>query len=91
MMRLMIVTAVGLLLGQSTAVAGEVADKCEAAMTSVGAPNAATGCACFDDALSDTERADYMAMDLALWASAATETMKAAAATCFPDSNTNAS
>ncbi|MEM9284971.1 MAG: hypothetical protein AAGA39_03715 [Pseudomonadota bacterium] len=91
MMRLILGLMVGVGAAISIAAAGEVADKCEAAMTSVGAPNAAAGCACFDEALSDAERADYMAMDLATWASAASEPMKQAAAACFPDSNTNAS
>ncbi|MEM6912629.1 MAG: hypothetical protein AAF511_01485 [Pseudomonadota bacterium] len=89
MKRLIFVAAIGAGLSLSAAMAGDVATKCEAAMTAVGATGAEAGCACFDEALGEQERADYMAMDLATWASSASDPMKQAAATCFPTDNTN--
>ncbi|MEO1043305.1 MAG: hypothetical protein AAFX52_13565 [Pseudomonadota bacterium] len=89
MMRSIFMVTIGAGLSVSAALAGDVASKCEAAMTAIGALGASDGCACFDEALTEQESAAYISMDLADWADAATEPMKQAAATCFPTDNTN--
>ena len=73
----------------SAAAAGDVADKCGEAVASMEIPDAADRCSCFEAALSDDEKSVYMAMDVATWAESASDSMKEAAATCFPDNNTN--
>ena len=87
-----ILTGASMILGASAmlpAVAGEVAEKCSAAMDSIGAPNVETGCACFEEAMDDELASEYLALDLSDWNALASEGLKKTAAQCFPESNTN--
>lgn len=58
--------------------------KCVEAMTALSAENVEAGCACFIAALSETEIAEYQALDLSKWEDEASDELKEAGEACFP-------
>lgn len=67
------------------AYAGEVAERCDAIVTEMGAEDANGGCVCFEDSISEEEQEIYLSLESEDdWNARATDDMKEAIAACFP-------
>lgn len=73
------------MLFATAALAGDVTEKCVADVTPLGSPDPEGQCACFVEAISDEQAAEYL--EITDWAAQASDEMKAIGAQCFPEIN----
>ncbi|MEZ5894033.1 MAG: hypothetical protein R3C58_12935 [Parvularculaceae bacterium] len=84
-MKRMIALTAGALLFSTAAFADEVMEKCVAVVGPLGSPDPQGQCECFNSAMTDEQKAEYLA--LSDWDAEASDELKAIGAQCFPEIN----
>ena len=84
MNRKLVITA-GMVLFATSALAGDVMDKCVADVTPLGSPDPEGQCSCFAEAITDEQADEYLA--ITDWESEASDELKEIGVQCFPEIN----
>ncbi|WP_375203337.1 hypothetical protein [Hyphococcus sp.] len=84
-MKRRIAIVAGAIMFSTNAFAGDVMDKCMAAVEPLGSPDPEGQCTCFVDAMTDEQAEEYLA--ISDWDSDASDELKNIGVQCFPEIN----